>query len=361
MANKDPSRTEPATAKRIGEARQDGNILKSDEILSGLMILGGVLLCFYTIPQTYAVFSDIFRQILGVDCRVPWDDEMIKHGAYVALKVAAALLAPVCFALCLFALMIMRYQIGPYFSLKVLHWKFDEFNPVNGIKSLMPNKHNAVVLGFNLLKVSVVALFVYFAIRDDMSRMADLPAIPFLEAILWLVKRLIVMIFKILSLVMIIAVIDYFYRKHKYFEDLMMTKQEVKDEMKNAEGDPRVKGKIRQKMRELFKMRMMASVPRASVIITNPTHVSVALKYELGDFAPQVVAKGLRKKALAIRKIARENGVPIIEAPPLARSLYRNCQIGQFIPSEFYSAVAAILARLHRDGKRKFDRRKKAA
>jgi flagellar biosynthesis protein FlhB len=134
----------------------------------------------------------------------------------------------------------------------------------------------------------------------------------------------------------------------------MMTKQEVKDEHKNAEGDPKIKAKIRQRMREIMVQQMMTNVPEADVIITNPTHVAVAIVYNKADGAPKVVAKGLRKRAEKIKMIARNADIPIMEAPPLARSLYRNTKVGAFIPAELYGAVAIILAKLHRLGFKKY-------
>ena len=134
----------------------------------------------------------------------------------------------------------------------------------------------------------------------------------------------------------------------------MMTKQEVKDERKNAEGDATVKGKIRQKMRELTMMKMIVEVPKADVVITNPIHVAVAIRYQKGFIAPKVVAKGLRKRAKRIKEIAMFAGVPVIEEPPLARNLFRKTKLGSFIPSELFGAVATILAQLHNSGKKHY-------
>jgi flagellar biosynthetic protein FlhB len=203
-------------------------------------------------------------------------------------------------------------------------------------------------------KVSLIGYFVYLSIRSDLDNLPTLIYMPLLESSNWLAKRCLIIVLKVLAFYIAIAAADYFIKKKKYYDDMMMTKQEVKDERKNQEGDPLIKSKIRQKMRALIRASMMKAVPRADVIITNPTHVAVALKYEYGAYAPKVIAKGLRKTALRIKLMGKLAGVPIIEAPPLARSLYRNTEVGQYIPPEFYGAVAAILAKLHKSGKKVF-------
>lgn len=358
MANKDPSRTEHATGKRIDQARGEGNVLSSTDVLSFAMILGGTLLLFITVPQMNALFLWTLEQVLVIDCRVNWDDETVIYGSTLAFKELAMVLAPICFGLCIFAIITMRAQVGKYFSTQALHWKFDSLNPVGGMKSLMPSKHNLIKFLLTLSKVSIVSIFVYIAIKKDMDDILRLPFLPLYESCLWIIQHSYLLVFKILIFFAIIAAVDYYFRHKKYYDDLMMTKQEVKDEQKNSEGDPIVKSKIRQKMRQLARMRIASSVPKADVVITNPTHVAVALKYDIDAPAPLVVAKGLRKRAELIKRIASINKIPLVEAPPLARSLYRNSRIGGYIDPEFYGAVAAILAKLHRSGKRVFSKKK---
>ena len=203
-------------------------------------------------------------------------------------------------------------------------------------------------------KVGIIAYLVYLSLRSDFEVLPKLMFMPLDASMRWLAETAYLLVFKVLTLYTAIAVIDYIVKRKKYYDDLMMTKQEVKDERKNAEGDPLIKSKIRQKMRQILRSSMMNAVPQADVVITNPTHVAIALKYEFGTYAPKVVAKGLRKTALRIKLLAKLSGIPVIEAPPLARTLYRNTDIGQFIPPEFYGAVAAILAKLHKSGAKRF-------
>ncbi|OGV49669.1 MAG: hypothetical protein A2017_07375 [Lentisphaerae bacterium GWF2_44_16] len=354
MANKDPSRTEKPTGKKINEVRQDGNVLSSPDVLSFVMILGGTLLLFITVPQMYRAFENSLRMITDIDCRQSWNNQTLINGAWTSLQILGGLLAPITFGLCFFAVITMRAQVGKYFSLKAIKWKFNAFNPASGIRSLLPSKHNLIKFLLTLAKVTVVSYLVYLLIKKDFDEILTLPFMPLDASLAWAVKRSYMLVFKILAMFMAIAVIDYVVKKRKYFEDMMMTKQEVKDERKNAEGDPIIKSKIRQKMRQMLRNRMARAIPGADVVIANPIHVAVALKYDADLPAPQVVAKGLRKRALLIKKIARENNVPIVEAPPLARSLYRTTKLGGYIQPQFYSAVAIILAKLQRNGKRAF-------
>lgn len=354
MANKDPSRTEQPTSKKISETRQEGNVLSSPELSSFVILLGGSIMLFLSIPMISSSFTSFFTYIASTDCRINWQEEEVVNIAIKFFWEATKTAGPFCFAIFMLALIVMRAQVGKYFSMKAMKWKFNGLNPKSGIMSLLPNKQNAIKLGLTAAKVSVVACFVYYSIKGDFEDYLKLPLMPILSASIWVGKRCFIMVIKILVVFVIIVVVDYIVKRKKYYDDLMMTKQEVKDERKNQEGDPRIKAKIRSKMRQLLRASMMKNVRKADVVITNPTHVAVALKYEFGSYAPTVVAKGLRKTAERIKDLARMNDVPIVEAPPLARSLYRNTPLGGFIPPEFFGAVAAILAKLQKTGSKRF-------
>ena len=309
---------------------------------------------FLSVPTISSAFSEFFLAITETDCRATWKEEEVINWLFKFGWLLTKSAGPFCLAISLLALLVMRAQVGKYFSTKAIKWKFSGLNPKSGIMSLLPNKQNAIKLGITASKVLLVGGFVYYSIKGDFDDYLKLPLIPVLPAGIWMGKRCFAMILKILIVFVVIVVIDYIVKRKKYFDDLMMTKQEVKDERKNQDGDPRIKAKIRSKMRQLLRASMMKAVPRADVIITNPTHVAVALKYEFGTYAPKVVAKGLRKTAERIKFLAKANGIPVIEAPPLARSLYRNTPVGGFIPPEFFGAVAAILAKLQKTGSKKF-------
>ncbi len=352
MANSDPSRTEKPTSKRLSDVRGEGRVLSSPDILSLVVILAGTLLLFFTVPQTLDAFRDIMKEICAADNRRSWDNDTIFRTSIESALIVTKVLLPVCFVIMLAAIICMRAQIGSYFSWGALKWKFD-FNPKAGLMELIPNKSNLIKLMLTGAKVMVIGYFVYQIVRQDFDEMLMLIEKPLPDAVRWILEHSYILVFKFLGIMLVISALDYVHRKHEYMDSLMMTKQEVKDEAKNSEGDPQIKAKIKRRMRELFFMRMMTNVHKADVVITNPTHVAVALCYEAGSMAPTVVAKGLRKRAEKIKSIAKEFKIPIVEAPPLARSLYRNVKVGQFISEQFYSAVAAILAKLHKQKKLK--------
>lgn len=352
MANPDPSRTEKPTAKKIGKARNEGRVLTSPDVSSFCMLLGGLMLFLITVPMLRDAFSDIMRLICNVDCRHNWDANSLSYGTQLASQFIAKVTLPFMFGISLLALLTMRLQVGKYFSIKALKWKFNSLKP--NFKSILPNKDNLIKLLLTLGKVGLIGLVVYASIRQEFDNLFKLPFESIYNSIAWLLEKSFYIVLRVITLFAAIAVLDYIHKRKQYYDNLMMTKQEVKDERKNSEGDPVIKAKIRAKMKQLLMSQMMANLPKADVVITNPTHVAVAIQYQPSSFAPIVVAKGLRKRAQKIKNLAREYDIPIVEALPLARSLYRNTKIGQFIPEELFGAVAAILAELHKTGKRKF-------
>lgn len=354
MANPDPSRTEKPTTKRIVDARKDGQVLTSPDVSSFVILLGGLLLLIVTVPMLHDGFNDTFRMVLNADCRHSWDSQTVNYGANLSAMILLKLCAPIMFGCCLLSAIVMRAQVGKYFSTGPLKWKFDSFK-MNGVKQLLPNKANLMKLLLTIGKILLIGVITYITIRADYEEILGLPHLPVYVSATWMLKRFLILLLRIIGLFAIIAVIDYIQKRKQYYDKLMMTKQEVKDERKNAEGDPQIKAKIKSKMRQLLMMKMIMEIPKADVVVTNPTHVAVALKYSPGSPAPIVVAKGLRKRALRIKMIAKQHNVPIIEAPPLARSLYRTTKIGNFIPPELFGAVAAILAKLHQQGLRSYD------
>ncbi len=352
MANPDPSRTEWPTSKRLDEARKGGNVLSCPDISSIVLISGGVVLLFLTIPATMDAFRDIFLKILQIYCRGVWSDQEICDGVYSGAVLVAKLLAPVCFGICLLASIVMRIQVGTFMSFEPLSLKFDQlWNPKAAFSEIVPNKQSLFNMLISTAKVALVGYMVYTSISREMPALEKLNMMPVWNGVMWVVWAAVFLVLKVMIFFILIVAVSYWFRRKKYYENLMMTKQEVKDEHKNMDGDPLVKSKIRSKMREIFMRSMKGNLKQANVVVTNPTHVAVALKYDPSkDAAPMVVAKGLRIRAQRIKDMARLYQIPIVEAPPLARSLYRNVKVGGFIPPEFYRAVAAILAKLHKSG-----------
>ena len=222
--------------------------------------------------------------------------------------------------------------------------KFSKLSPVNGFKRIF-----SVRQLFELLKsiamIIVIGIIVYTEIKDKVNLLLTFYNITLYQAIGAIGEIIVNLGIKISAVFLVIGFIDLFYQRHKFKQDTMMTKQEIKDEFKNAEGDPQVKGQIRRRMQEISRRRMMQQLPEADVLITNPTHFAVALKYEPNSgMAPVVIAKGADYLAYKIKEVAKENNIEIVENKPLARIIYHNVDIGMEIPPELYQAVAEILA-----------------
>jgi flagellar biosynthetic protein FlhB len=242
------------------------------------------------------------------------------------------------------ALVASIIQVGWQVSTKPMEPKFDKFNPVNGFKRIF-SKESIFNLLKAILKIVLIFYVAYTCIKDQANNLFILYEISLNQAISLIGEIILDTGLRISLVYLIIGIADYFYQKHKFSEDMKMTKQEVKDEYKNTEGDPQIKGQQRQRMREASQRRMMQDVPKADVVITNPTHLAVAIRYDSNqESAPVVLAKGEDYLAMRIRETAKENGVAIMENKPLARALYATVDIGEQIPPELYQAVAEILA-----------------
>ena len=353
---KDPSKTEEATPKHIDEARSDGNVLVSQDVSAIITTVGGTYLLILTFAKLHDIFVKEMNNIsILFNSAVVWNgSEMILLLQNCLVDIAVTLALPLV-GVTILGIAGMRVQTGAYFYLKPLTWKISSLDPIKGFKQVLPNKQNIMKLLLSLGKVAVVGILIYFTLNKDLQTIINLPLSSNLEMALgWVKGRAIMLVVKILLFFVIIAALDYLFRRKEYFENLKMSKHEVKDEMKNSEGDPLVKSKLRQKMHDLTKNRLVNEIPEADVVITNPIHVAVVLKYEMGAVAPKVIAKGLRKRALLIKKMAKEHGVPIIENPTLARGIYRHVPAGSYISSDFFNAVAIILAKLQKQGRRNF-------
>jgi len=253
-------------------------------------------------------------------------------------------MAPVFIALILAGIIGNVGQFGFLFTTKPLIPKFEKINPIKGLKRIFSAK--TLVEGIKMVLKSIVAFMVGFWLFFDFIH--DMPRVEmmeFYEQIKWFANKSLILIFAMLAVFFVFALIDFAYQKYTYKKSLRMSKQEIKDEYKQTEGNPEVKAKIRQIQREMAKKRMISEIPKADVVITNPTHYAVAIRYDkTKDEAPRVVAKGVDHLALKIKEIAREHDVMIVENPPLARELYKSVDVGEIIPPKLYKAVAEVLA-----------------
>jgi len=348
MAASDAEKTEKPTPKRIQRAREEGNVPKTQDLNSAIILLTSTILLYFMIGglmRNLIEFFHIFwREIPFFEFTV---DNMQKYFAAGCLKIAA-MLAPFLLAILAAGILANIIQFGLLFTTKTLQPRLDRLNPLNGFSRLF-SARGVVDLLKNILKLALVGFVAYWTIKADFYKF-----IPLLDQSLeQIVTFLGLLTYKVALrtsiMILLLAILDFIWIKYKYIKDLKMTKQEVKEEHRQSEGPPEVKSQIRRVQFKTAMNRMMREVPAAEVVITNPTHLAVALKYDGAKMdAPIVVAKGARKIAEKIKQIAEEHNIPIVENKTLAQSLFKSVEIGQMIPPQFFAAIAEILAFVYR-------------
>ena len=343
-------KTEEPTAKKLSDARNEGQVAKGKDLTSAVMLLVLFMVLRFTVGnmgegfiecfnKNYTQIGDLFTSTHG-EYNMQYTIALIQSAALDMLK----LLIPFFGIGFIIAIVIELAQVKWKPTSKPLQPKLSKFNPVNGIKRMF-SVRTLVSLIKQVVILVVIFIVVYNKLKSRMSDIYMLYDIPLISAIMLLGDIIFDIGTVICVIYTIIGIADYVFEKRKFRKDMMMTKQEVKDEWKNTEGNPEVKNKIRQKMSEVSRRRMMQAVPEADVVITNPTHFAVALKYEQNKGkAPVVVAKGEDYLAAKIKEAARENNIEIVENKPLARMLYYNVELDEEIPPELYQAVAEVLA-----------------
>ncbi|EPR34647.1 flagellar biosynthetic protein FlhB [Alkalidesulfovibrio alkalitolerans DSM 16529] len=350
MAQSDPSKTELPTERRIKKAREKGSVAKSQDFTKSVVLLLGTIAVYFLTghiaTQIKSIFIWFFQDGLT-------SFEATPAGIYdlfvmIATRLAIILL-PVFAVLALTCFVVLRVQVGPLWAPKVFEFNFKIFDVAKGLQRIFLSPKTFINLGKSLLQACAVAVAPYLVLKAEAGNLLPLFYASPLEIATYILHLMFLMFSYALVAMIIIGALDLVYQRWDYTEQLKMTKHEVKDERRQAEGDPKVKQKQRQKMLETIAKRMMEAVPKADVVITNPTHYAVALQYDpLTAPAPIVVAKGLDHLALKIKDVAREHNVPIRENKPLARALYKQVEVGDMIPEEMYQAVAAILAQIKR-------------
>ena len=343
-------KTEPATQKKLDDARKEGQVAKSREIANGLGLLALFVLLKIWVGHMGVQMMEIFPRIYD---RIPamadyWNGYMpetdTKAVFVLMMKEILLIIAPILIVGFLVAFISDVIQVGWKPTAKPLQPKFSKLNPLQGFKKIFSG--NAVVeLIKSLAKIGLILLICYSYLKDKWILLLNLYDMSLMQGVALAAETVTDLGIRIAAVYMIIALADFIYQKVKFSNDMKMTKQEIKEEYKQQEGDPQIKGQIRQRMREASRRRMMQNLPQADVVITNPTHYAVAIKYdpEVAD-APVVIAKGEDYMAARIREVARENKIEIVENKPLARMLYANVDIGQTVPPELYQAVAEVLA-----------------
>lgn len=345
--NDDAEKTEDPTQKKLDDALKKGDVAKSQEVSTWFAMLGTGMVVAMLAPSTADSLSAALRGYLVNAHQIPMDGTAL-HGLWQAtgLKVAAILALPLLLLLAM-ALIGNMIQHNLVWSAERMKPKLSKISPLAGFKRLF-SAESLVNFLKGLVKIAVVSglmVAVIWPQRDTIDTMIFRETGVLLEEVHILVLQLIA---AILAVMTIVAAADYVWQRQRWHEKQKMTQREVREEYKQTEGDPLVKGKIRQLRMERSRKRMMAAVPDATVVITNPTHYAVALKYEQGMGAPVCLAKGTDQIALKIREIARGHSIPVVENPPLARALHATIDIDQEVPEEHYRAVAEVIGFVYR-------------
>ncbi len=341
-------KTEDASSRKLSKAREEGQVAKSIEIPSVFVLVAGVISlyasAYYIYNNLLAVFHFNFN---FTTIPLLTDIEVVRLLAYHIQKIIFTLL-PVMIPIVIVALLANVAQVGFVISWKAIEPKLSKLDPINGFKQKFSSR---AVVEFvkTMVKVGVISMVAYYAIKGELTEISRLYDHSIGYILLFVLKVSFWIFIKVCLIMLIVAMLDYAYQKWKFLDDQKMTKKEVKDETKQTEGDPMVKSRIRQLQHEAARKRMMADVPEADVVVTNPTRLAVAIKYDGTEMdAPVILAKGAGPIAENIRKIARENDVPLVEDKQLARNLYSSVDIGGEVPGELYQAVAEILAYVYK-------------
>ena len=343
-------KTEQPTGKRISDTKKEGKVAKSREITNASMLLAFFVLLKMSYGSIGQNLTDLFRvlyngiptDIIHYDGLFPYDTlDVIFKTAIIQM---GRIMIPIFAVAALVAWITDFIQVGFMYTTKPLQPKLSKLNPMNGMKRLF-SMSTIMELFMSIMKVGLVTYILYSYIKSHWREIFTLYDMPLTKAIVFSGKLVVDLGIRISLFYIIIAAVDYIYQKRKFNDDIKMTKQEVKDEYKDQEGDPTIKGKQRRRMMEASQRRMMKKLPEADVVITNPTHYAVAIKYDADMYdAPYVIAKGADHLAQRIKDVAKENNIEIVENKPLARMLYANVEIGQVVPPELYQAVAEVLA-----------------
>jgi flagellar biosynthetic protein FlhB len=356
MAQPDPSRTEKATRKRRDKARKKGSVPKSQELPKIVVLFCGVVLLYFLIGNLGKEMQDIYRWSFRNGFSTAINTGEVYQIMVMISKKLAIMLLPIMFVLCVVAFVTQRIQVGKVWYSRLFNPDFSHIiNPMAGLQRLFISKETLFNLGKQIAQAAAIAVAPYLVLREEFDNFLPLfYQTPHTLAAYLLTTGMTMVLYALVPMALV-AVADIWFSRWNYEENLKMTKDEIKDERKQAEGDPRIKQLQRKKMFEVMKQRMLADVPKADVVITNPTHIACALRYDpLLSPAPILVAKGLDHLAEKIKEIAREHKIPIKENKPLAQALYKSVQIGETIPLELYQAVATILAQLDKyRGKRR--------
>jgi flagellar biosynthetic protein FlhB len=349
-------KSEQPSPKRREEAQEKGNVAKSQELNSVAVIIA-MLLVFKLMSGLFGqAMTDYMSNMYQQSSLIDLSAQSLPGLLTITLEAFTRIIGPVLLGVLLFAVASNVGQVGFIFANKALIPDFKKISPLAGFKRMFSSR-SLVELLKGIIKIGIIGIIGYTVVTKYYGEYLLLPHRSILEIASFTSGAIYELTFKVALALLVMAIADFAYQKYEHEKQLKMTKQEVKDENKQSEGDPKVKSRIRQKQRDMVRSRMMNDVPKATVVVTNPTHFAVALKYEPlnKSEAPKVVAKGKNLIAEKIKEIANKHSVPIIENKPLARSLYASCEIGGEIPMALYQAVAEVLSQVYKNNQNKYN------
>ena len=347
-------KTEAPTPRRLEEARERGQVPRSVDLTSALILLAGMGILYLAGGRLSRSLLEAMKEMLGFAGVGSLTSQAVLGDFVRSIQHFGLAVAPIILGVAVVAVLANLIQSGPVFTAHPLQPSLEKLNPATGFGRIFSKRALARLAG-NLLKLSAVTWLSYAAIKSDYPRIVTMSQMSVAEMARSGGHLICSLGFKLAGILLLVAIFDYMYQRWQYLEDLKMTKQEVREEMKRMEGDPLIREQRRHIQRQMAMHRMSAEVPRADAVITNPTHFAIAIRYDAQEMAaPKVVAKGADLLAKRIREIAIEHGVPIVEEPALARALYKAVEIGQEIPMQFYQTVAQVLAFVYRISNRGF-------
>lgn len=339
----DSQKTEEPTQKRLDDARQKGQVAVSREVNHWFMILAATIMVMMFLPTMMSNFGGIFTKFIEQPHRISTDLFAMTEIFRAATTDSVLIMLPTLVLLVLAAIAAGLIQNGLIISAEQMKPKLEKISLLKGTKRLFSMK-SVAEFAKGIAKIVIVGAVGVAIVWPAFSGFERYPSMELVSWVGVLHSLTIRLLIGVLAIVSIIAVLDYLFQKMQHLKQMKMSRQDIKDEMKQSEGDPQVRGRLRQIRRERAQKRMMQAVPEASVVIANPTHYSIALKYELNDMAaPTVLAKGVDAVALRIREVAEENKIPVVRNIALARALYAGVEIGDEIPAEHFKAVAEII------------------
>lgn len=344
MADSDGDKTEAPTPRRRAEARDQGNLARSQDLTVALLLIGVMMMLHSGGPKLVSALKSLVQETLGSTSMTDTSPGAALAGMLHAILSAGAAMAPLLVGVVLIAAIANVLQVGFHLNFNRLQPNIAALNPMRGFGRIFSGR-NPMQMLISMVKLVLLALVAYSAVHGRIEQIMSVQRLSFLS-IFGLGADIVYSIaLRVGIALLILAILDYSYQKWRIEQELKMTKQEVKEEMRRMEGDPKIKQRRRQIALQMLTQRLKKDVPTADVVVTNPTEFAIALKYDSDTMhAPRVVAKGQGLIAQRIREIAIASGVPILERKPLARALYKLVEVGQEIPEQFYSAVAEILA-----------------